>query len=266
MCKKYYIDTLVKELGINTVNINNPTYIPIDDSFETVMKSHNQFITSVGLEMSEEDQNLSYLYWTPMLHKSTYKHRFIAGSSKCTTKDLLCLLTKVLSTMKNGLVRYCNTKTSRNGVNNMWILKNSASLLSSLDQLDVRTATSVQTFDFSTLYTSIPHDLLKSKISNLAHNAFGKKDGSVRYTHIKVTRAQGYFTHDKNGGGDNMYTSDNICKMIEVLIDNIFVQFGGRLFRQVIGIPMGTNCAPLLADLFLYSYENEFLDNMIKSG
>ena len=55
-----------------------------------------------------------------------------------------------------------------------------------------------------------------------------------------------------------MYTADNICKMIEFLIDNIFVQFGGRLFRQVIGIPMGTNCAPLLADLFLYSYENEF--------
>ena len=54
--------------------------------------------------------------------------------------------------------------------------------------------------------------------------------------------------------------------MIEVLIDNIFVQFGGRLFCQVIGIPMGTNCAPLLIDLSLYSYENEFLDNMIRSG
>ena len=126
--------------------------------------------------------------------------------------------------------------------------------------------TSVQTFDFSTLYTSIPHDLLKSRISNLVHSAFRKKDGSVRYTHIKVTRAKGYFTHDINGGGDNMYTADNICKMIEFLIDNIFVQFGGRLFRQAIGIPMGTNCAPLLADLFLYSYENEFLDNMIRSG
>ena len=59
-----------------------------------------------------------------------------------------------------------------------------------------------------------------------------------------------------------MYTADNICKMIEFLIDNIFVQFGGRLFCQVIGIPMGTNCAPLLAGLFLYSYENEFLDNI----
>ena len=60
--------------------------------------------------------------------------------------------------------------------------------------------------------------------------------------------------------------ADNICKMIEFLIDNILVQFGGRLFRQVIGIPVGTNCAPLFADLFLYSYENEFLDNMIRSG
>ena len=136
VCKKCYIDTQVKELGINNVNINNPTYIPIDNSFETIVKSHNQFITSVGLELSEEDQNLPYLYWTPKFHKSPYKHRFIAGSSKCTTKDLSCLLTKVLSTIKDGLVRYCNTKTSRNGVNNMWILKNSTSLLSSLDQLD----------------------------------------------------------------------------------------------------------------------------------
>ena len=104
------------------------------------------------------------------------------------------------------------------------------SLLSSIDQLDVLTATSisVQPLGFSTLYTSIPHDLLKPRISNLVHNAFRKKDGSVRYTYIKVTRAKGYFTHDINGGRDNMYTADNICKMIEFLIDNIFVQFGGR--------------------------------------
>ena len=62
VCKNYYVDTLVKELGINNVKISNPTYIPIDDSFETIVKSHNQFIASVGLEMSEEDQNLPYLY------------------------------------------------------------------------------------------------------------------------------------------------------------------------------------------------------------
>ena len=216
--------------------------------------------------MSKEDQNLPYLYWTPTLPKLPYKHRFIAGSSKCTTKDLSCLLTKLLSIIKDGLVRYYNTKTSRNGVSNMWILKNSTSLLSSLCQLDVRTATSVQTFDFSTLYTSIPHNLSKSRITELVHSAFRKKDGSVRYTCIKVTRSKGYFTYDINGGGDNMYTADNIYKIIEFLIDNIFVQFRGCLFHQVIGIPMGTNCPPLLAELFRFLCENEYLDNIIRNG
>ena len=38
-----------------------------------------------------------------------------------------------------------------------------------------------------------------------------------------------------------------IYEMLEYLIDNIFVEFGGRIFQQTIGIPMGTNCAPLLA-------------------
>ena len=51
--------------------------------------------------------------------------------------------------------------------------------------------------------------------------------------------------------------------MIEFLVDNIHVRFDGQLFRQMVGIPMGTNCAPPLADLFLYSYENEFLDKLI---
>jgi hypothetical protein len=53
--------------------------------------------------------------------------------------------------------------------------------------------------------------------------------------------------------------------MLEFLIDNIFVSFGGALLQQVVGIPMGTNCAPLLTDLFLYSCESEFLQNRVKN-
>jgi hypothetical protein len=49
-----------------------------------------------------------------------------------------------------------------------------------------------------------------------------------------------------------------------ILIENIFVSFGETLFQQVVGIPMGTNCAPLLADLFLFSYELEFLQKLVK--
>ena len=54
--------------------------------------------------------------------------------------------------------------------------------------------------------------------------------------------------------------------MIECLVDNIHVRFGGQIFRQIVGISMGRNCAPLLANLFLCSYENELLDKLIKEG
>ena len=54
--------------------------------------------------------------------------------------------------------------------------------------------------------------------------------------------------------------------MIGFLIDDIFVECGGVILQQVIGIPMGTICAPLLADLLLYSYEAKFIQTLIQSG
>ena len=54
--------------------------------------------------------------------------------------------------------------------------------------------------------------------------------------------------------------------MLEFLVDNIFVVFGGKVFQQIVGIPMGTNCAPLLADIFLYSYEAEFIQSLLSTG
>ena len=54
--------------------------------------------------------------------------------------------------------------------------------------------------------------------------------------------------------------------MLEFLVDNIFVVSGGKVFQQIVGIPMGTNCAPLLTDIFLYSYEAEFIQSLLSTG
>ena len=94
---------------------------------------------------------------------------------------------------------------------------------------------------------------------------FSNKICVIAHKNKREDFKKGYFTSDPLNG-DNKYTADDICKMIEFLVDNIYVRFGGQLFRQMVGIPMRTNCAPLLADLFLYSYENEFLDKLIKEG
>ena len=63
-----------------------------------------------------------------------------------------------------------------------------------------------------------------------------------------------------------MYTADNICKMIEFLIDNIFVQFGESLPSGKWESSGNQLRAPSLADLFYYSYENELLEKMIRGG
>ena len=64
----------------------------------------------------------------------------------------------------------------------------------------------------------------------------------------------------------NKYSEDDIIKMLEFLVDNIFVVFAGKVFQQTVGIPMGTNCAPLLADIFLYSYEADFIQSLLSTG
>ena len=46
----------------------------------------------------------------------------------------------------------------------------------------------------------------------------------------------------------------NIQTKWQQLLDNIFIQFGTKLYRQVVGITMGTNCAPLVADIFLFFF------------
>ena len=51
------------------------------------------------------------------------------------------------------------------------------------------------------------------------------------------------------------FSCQNVCEALTFLLDNIFIRFGIKLYRQVVGVPMGTNCLPLVADLFLFCYE-----------
>ena len=50
-----------------------------------------------------------------------------------------------------------------------------------------------------------------------------------------------------------------MCDARHYLLDNIFIRFGLKSYRQIVGIPMGTNCAPLVVDLFLFYYERDFM-------
>ncbi len=61
---------------------------------------------------------------------------------------------------------------SRSGINHMWILKNSKDLLDNFKSRSFSEISSIKTFDFLTLYTTLPHDKLKSRLKGLIHKAF----------------------------------------------------------------------------------------------
>ena len=49
-----------------------------------------------------------------------------------------------------------------------------------------------------------------------------------------------------------LWSCQKMCDALHYLLDNIFIRFDSKLFRQIVGIPMGTTCAPLGEDLFCF--------------
>ena len=142
----------------------------------------------------------------------------------------------------------------------MCVLKNSSELLQKMNSFHYPNIASIQM-----LYTSIPHQKLKDRMHMLVNQTFLYKNGSRRYKHLVVNGNGTFFTNEETSASKKN-DETLICQMTHFLIDNIYIKIGNHLFRQCIGIPVGTNCAPLLANLFLYSYEVEFLRSLKKSN
>ena len=119
--------------------------------------------------------------------------------------------------------------------------------------------TSLSTYYFSTLYTTLPHNLIKEKLLDLIERTFYKKEGKL---YLACNDKKAFFTSKDHYKGYQLWSCQNVCDALSFLLDNIYIWFGTKLYRQIVGIPMGTNCAPLVADLFLFCYERDFMKDL----
>ena len=122
--------------------------------------------TKFAVCVTEGLEKLPMSYWLPKLHKRAYKARFIANSSSCTTTELSKLLTSCLTAIKEHVIKYCDKVFERSGGNLVWSIKNSNKVLNKLKSRQFR-AFSLSTYDFSTLYTTLSHNLIKEKLNDL---------------------------------------------------------------------------------------------------
>ncbi|MCP3686284.1 MAG: hypothetical protein GY861_26875 [bacterium] len=250
---------MADELGVTLSNGNlavagNGTYKPVSESLHNILHRHKVLSNFYGLSVSEADSVLPRLFGIPKLHKNPYKFRFIAGASKSSLRPLSCLLAKVLTFLKSHFVNYCNVIKRNTGLSVYWSINSSLSALRSVAK--VNNASSIIAADFSTLYPSLPHNIIKESLFYLVNMLF--KHASKEYILIGFNNC---FYSDQPKANFSQLRKHEVFEIINFVLDNTLVTFAGLIFRQVCGIPMGGNASPLLADLTLSVLEFKFLNN-----
>ena len=157
----YYINTLKQELGTAKTYEHN-----LLDEKSVVDRHRCHMAAKFGVFVDEDQSKLPTLYWLPKLHKRPYKSHLLASSSSCTTTELSIILTSCLTAIKNHVIKYCRNVFERNGKSIFWSVKNSGEIFNKLKSKGFL-ASGVSTYDFSSLFTTIPHNLLKEKLTEL---------------------------------------------------------------------------------------------------
>ena len=143
---------------------------PTDE--RSIVKTHSIDITAkYAVSIKEKQHRLPTLYWLTKLHIRPYTARFVTNSSSCTTTVLSKLLTSCLAAAKKHWIRYYDTVYESGGINDFWSIKNSYDVLNKFKSKNFQ-ASKLSTDDFSTLYTTLPHHLIKDKHIDLINRTF----------------------------------------------------------------------------------------------
>ena len=166
VCKQFYIECLLKELTIVGTSKTEGTYKMLKSSQGRILNAHKKYMNLHHIPIDDSQTCLPFLYWIPKMHKTPSKQRFIAASHSCTTKPLSKMITFCLKLIQNTCTNFCKVINKTRGFNRMWIVNNSVEVLDQISGCNKRNKVrNVRTYDFSTLYTSIPHKSLKEQLA-----------------------------------------------------------------------------------------------------
>ena len=247
ICKQYYLDNIEKELN------DTSTYELSDLTEEDIVRSHIRFCSKFNIEV--QDRFLPFVHMLPKFHKPAIDFRYIAAGKKSSTKTLSKLLSGIFKLLDSTLKYMDNFKFKFKNTSGYWIAKNKDVCLAALNYLNNSAkANSIASFDFKKLYTNLPHDKVINKISDLIIRCF--KEKKVDYIVVNKYFKASWSSKKKANWA---LKDDDVIELFTFLMNNIFVKFQGRIYKQVIGIPMGCDCAPQVADLFLFWYEHDYI-------
>ena len=251
-CKYFYIKTLKEEL----TRPGQLTYQLTDKRQDNINRDIVNFSKSKGIKVPEDMGDLPLIYWIPKMHKNPVGNRFIAGSKFCSIKMLSKHFSKALKLILNHMKNYNRTVFERTGLNCFWILDNS---LEFLEKMKSERINHMETYDFSTLYTALPHREIKLRFSAIFQKVFNRE----ARPYISVNLHGAYFSPTKVNNRFS-FRSEDMQEILEFILDNIYVKYGKDVYKQIIGIPIGLDSGQDIANLLLYSYESDYVGEISK--
>ena len=263
ICKRFYAEVLIKELGLDALS-KSETYQNIKrmTSNRIVQKQTQELKTKFNLEVPDDSKLLPHIYWLPKLHKNPIKFRFIIAAPNCSVKPLSKAVTKILKLFYRQIEKYNSKSDFYSTAKTFWVIQNNEDVLKSISKINRRnSARSINTYDFSTLYTKIPHQKLLEVLNELVDFCF--KGGTHEQLSLTNSGAKWVSKSSKTG---LIFDRIAIKDAIKYLMGNCYFTFGEKIFRQIIGIPMGSDPAPFMANLFLYHYESNWIRNLKKNS
>ena len=201
------------------------------------------------------------LYWTSKQHKCPYKFRFIAGASKCYNKRLAIELSLALICIKNHFKNYCKVIQKRTGISYYWSIDNSHEFINRI--ADIKTAHGIKTYEHSTLHTNLPLNVIYDSLTSLIIKMFVNSKSVAIMVNSNSKRA--FWSNGSNYAGYREYTIDKLLEALELSLFNTYIQFNGSIFKQILGIPMGGNASPFIADLYLSWCEYCYMTKVVKT-
>jgi hypothetical protein len=222
---------------------------------------------------------LAYPMAAAKFHKVPMGWRYIACSSTYTLRALSVWLTQAFRALMPSVDAMWNSRMAEAGVrgSGSWLLSDSRRVATMAREMNNgiakgdREGQSLQTFDFAKMYTNIRLDVLKRRMRRLMGALFEfERQGQRTRRFLSVAKRKekcGWVARDE---GDSqfrkVFDADKLSRWFEYLVDNIYLDFAGGVLRQRIGIPMGTNCAVFVANLFCFTYEYAFITRLQRAG
>ena len=176
------MDVLKEELN------STSKYVPAQLTKDKLLLRHIDTLTKSNIKIDKLD--LPTFYWFPKLHKTPHKSRLISNSSHCSTTILSKHITSALTAVKDHDMKY--SETSFSNVNYFWSIKNSSKVIEKLRLRNFQ-GFQVSSFDFSTLYTSLRHNLIKAKVLSLVKWCFNRESN----TYLCASDKAGFFSNKK---------------------------------------------------------------------